>query len=461
MKNFYKTIKYNIFKFLSNSLRLLIMATIFIAGLTTIIPNLKAFNSSTNSDVFAGNPIDLRINQKPKNISTYQWCKDRAEELVREKRIAVLRLLGRIENNVLESWEDQKENLAFLYKKAITEKELVNYNQNLPEKFIRVIKSVLSREQLKQELGISQVIERGNTITVRRSNGQKEIKFLCETQFNKIDSPAASDGYNVLLSENSINRNNISNEILESFIGHELGHIKNKHITELYCLNQLKSEVINKNERIIPEYDYEKALRDLSRAQEIQADIAGTFGDLYLIKFLKQSFEHQVEIYLYNNLDPSSCERDINHPSFSCRANYLEQIYTALQNDINIKNLNNNQPRNNTRGKSKVPATTQIKTNNANNNTAYNITKNKVINTNKKITQKNYRSKQSDASSKKTDFSKKDANKKETVNNSSDFETFAKIFLISSGFIISCIVLNKIRKSFLFKHFFKATNHLI
>ncbi|EKD23251.1 MAG: hypothetical protein ACD_82C00181G0002 [uncultured bacterium] len=278
--------------------------------------------------------IDLRLNKKPANISVYDWSKQKAQELVNEKRHAILALLGRTDNG----WEETKENLEPIYKKSADHYEKKYKKQILPPSSHGLIMSIIKHPMIQKELGITSISIKENIIIAERAYAYP-IKFLCEDPDEPIDSPEASDGYNIIISPQMAFSGKYSDEELEAFIGHELAHIKYKHIPEIYCFTNLYREKLSRNETNVNQDTFDEALHAYNRAIEIQADIVGTFNNWIWLETVENYWQNQTEIINSRNMDPHSYELDIDHPPVAVRANYFNNMFSEIKRESEPKTI--------------------------------------------------------------------------------------------------------------------------
>jgi hypothetical protein len=118
--------------------------------------------------------VDLKVNQKPDNISAYEWSRQKTAEFVREKKLAVLRLLAATE----QEFERIKTNKEPLCKNQITQNEVTYRGQLLPDHINNRIITVISDQFIQRELGITNVTIQNNIVVAEREGGARKANKI-------------------------------------------------------------------------------------------------------------------------------------------------------------------------------------------------------------------------------------------------------------------------------------------
>ncbi|MFC1842636.1 M48 family metalloprotease [Candidatus Dependentiae bacterium] len=279
---------------------------------------LLLFLTIFSSASFAFNDhIDLKLELKPKYITSYDWCKQKAHDFVREKRQKVLRLLN-MRNE--KEWKDTKINLECIYKEAIVNKYSSDSKRELFNTIQKSIMNILDHPYVKKELEITRIRKINGIIVAERLNNLP-IKFL-SANHKKPGSVASTDGYNIYISPEIYIAKNHSALMLEACIGHELGHVACKHIIEKFCFSHAYSTQVAQKTTKVSRKEFENAINEWSRAMESQADIVGTFNNWMWVEQLSLFFKK----FISGGSDPL-------HPSPIQRFNYLRNIYLSIQKD--------------------------------------------------------------------------------------------------------------------------------
>jgi hypothetical protein len=272
--------------------------------------------------------VDLKINQRPENMSTYEWSVQKAAQLAKEKRLKILKSIGATE----QEWETAKKNYEPGYKIIMGQKEAIYKKNLLPQNLQNLVMNVIERPSVKEELGITRISKINGIIIAEREN-KTPIKFLCDSPNNPLICAEAVYGYNVILSPTRIFKNKdfnamhdeLNNGLLEAFVGHELGHIKYKHQPEENCLRNLYNKKLTERKVSIDNATFENILADWKKATEVQADIFGTFDDRTLLE--------SAENYWTERSSSGVCETGNLHPQYPVRANYLNQMHSAIKKE--------------------------------------------------------------------------------------------------------------------------------
>jgi hypothetical protein len=154
---------------------------------------------------------------------------------------------------------------------------------------------------------------------------EKPIKFLCKDPYSHIPT-GASDGYNVIL-----NPRLNSNEALEITIGHELGHVKCKHVQETACLRDIYNTQRIHRRTNVDNATFERTILDFIIATEAQADIVGIFNKQAWLRNQKNHYQNYVNSLRARGKNPNSYEFDLVHPTPAVMADYYNQMHTAAQ----------------------------------------------------------------------------------------------------------------------------------
>ncbi|KKP27329.1 MAG: hypothetical protein UR12_C0028G0010 [candidate division TM6 bacterium GW2011_GWF2_30_66] len=276
------------------------------------LPNDGINKTSNTEEKF----ISLKINAKPKNISMYKWCNQRAKDLVLEKELAILKFLEKSEAEFKIEKNDSKISHKVRYKKN---KDISYKKQPLSASMQKLLLEVLENDKLQKKLNIEKIFVENNIIIVERTN-KEPIKFL-----NNNEHEFSTNGYDVEISEEKIKQKNLSNDAVKAFIVHELAHIKFKHNLKRHAFINMYNKIKNNNSLLNKEIkDFNTLLSDFNKATEAQADI---------FCFLKNKTWLENLINTFNNMAQSpQAKSSLNHPKCSTRANYLNQIYCSLEN---------------------------------------------------------------------------------------------------------------------------------
>lgn len=258
--------------------------------------------------------ISLKINEKPKNISMYKWCNQRAKDLVIEKKLAILKFLEKSESEFKIEKHDSKKS----HKERYKNKEAIYKKQPLSASMRKLLLDVLTNEKLQKKLNIEKIFVENNIITIERTN-KEPIKFLNNTKHE-----FSTNGYDVEISEEKIKQKNLSNDAVKAFVVHELAHIKFKHNLERHTFINMYNKIKNNNSVLNKEIeDFNKLLSEFNKATEVQADI---------FCFLKNKTWLESLINTFNNMTQNQqAKPSLNHPKCATRANYLNQIHISLE----------------------------------------------------------------------------------------------------------------------------------
>jgi len=273
--------------------------------------------------------IDLQLHRKPRNVSTYNWCTERARGFVQQKRSVMLKMLN-IANQ--DEWKRTKKSLEREYKseclESLNEKEAVSQTP-FDQSTRRCITNILKKPSVKRKFKITNIIDKGNIITVETAEGE-EINFV---KIENKEHPIYSTDQAVCISQAKIQSIALESEI-EAIIGHELAHVLRKHAFEDYCMKR----TYELNEKSAPdEKTFNEALYDFKRAYEIEADIVGTFNNLHLAQNLYDFFSKRTS--------PALPDKNAEHPSYKERATYMSSIAWYMKIEQAAKIQKRSKPR--------------------------------------------------------------------------------------------------------------------
>jgi len=257
----------------------------------------------------------VKTDETTLGVITYEQAKEIARDVVNEKKENVLHLLD-LDN---EKWEEAKKTLQPGY----TEPVNIDHNcfvkkEKMSPEIKQSVHNVLENPDVKSAFGITSIAEEDFKIKATRENG-KNIYFVLSTP-SQINSWAASSEKTVYIVPEEMKRLSISSSELEASIGHELGHILSEHnLEDQWLMSEYK-----KNLKAKDSVAFQSALNEWRRAQEVEADIVGTFNNGDWANALAASFQNNQRQIASYQLDPS-------HPPTSDRINYLTTLYSTAQ----------------------------------------------------------------------------------------------------------------------------------
>ncbi|MFC1842241.1 M48 family metalloprotease [Candidatus Dependentiae bacterium] len=263
--------------------------------------------------------IDLRLQEKPSHKNTYDWCTKIAHDNVMEKRGQVLKFLG---IKTLEEWFRIKNSMKSEFKHALSRVNSERIESDPFSKRVqRCIRQLLERPCIKKKLNIVKVVVHNKIVAVT-SEG-KRIEFAKLKNSVPVSSTSIGQSGDVVF----INPKHLCRDLirldsdLEAAIGHELGHLLQKHVFESTCIRIAFSQrnLSSKKNNLYIQW---------VKAQEIEADIIGVFDSLSLAES-NRSYFLLVRKERLSDLSDSGP----HHPTDLERANYFDEICKSMRID--------------------------------------------------------------------------------------------------------------------------------
>ena len=314
--------------------------------LTTLVTISLAKPSKTPKgtlDIFKGpvfhipksEDINLKSDERPDHISSYEWYTQQVRKYVFKKRKKVLALL---DITTQEVWEEKKSIFTSAYYAEFREKERADQRQRrpLPEHIKKAIYNVIKDPYIQKIFEIKAISEKKNQIIAERYNKKQSITFECEKhkdplglkedtelspeerKYARPKSAASIKGNSIkIVPEFLYDKNQlITIKRAEACLCHELAHILKEHILEQYCLSEIFSQQQRENNTHTTAYKFLEGRHEFSRAFETEADINASFKNtkrtIALIHFLEDERQY------VNPKDPT-------HPPIEKRINYLKR----------------------------------------------------------------------------------------------------------------------------------------
>jgi len=275
--------------------------------------------------------IDLKLNQKPARVSTYNWCTQKAKEHVLAKKRDVLRLLG-IHNK--QEWSTAKKNLPETYYNAVKKAELTKPKSKIPlsKKTKESIYNIIKHPYIQKVFGITGIREskNSNQIIAERGAGRHNIFF--EHYKRPINGSLASTIGCIIKIADNLQNLEITSETIEALLCHELAHVLREHTRENWYLQYQYNILIYEKDtlkikhefRIPTKQEFKNALNKFIRAYEIEADIVAGFNNPQWTRDLKDYFS-------------TSTLESSKHPPYKYRTAYLAKMYLSMQNSSRPK----------------------------------------------------------------------------------------------------------------------------
>jgi len=303
-------------------------------------------------------PIDLKLREKPRDVSTYEWCRKRAREFVEEKKKKIQRLLGATGENMLfvekakkigDEQEAEKRDKKYYLRFPISEP--------VPSEVKRLLSDLFANSYIKKDLQVKAIKIKNNRIVVERGNKFGNIIVFArfrDFKGEKVDmlNDPIDDFLGVLHNYGDyLILGDLEKiwawiqggfKMMKSLTGHELGHIVCEHRRKRDMLKLIKWFLIdNKKRKNISEESFNLALLEFQRAQEIEADIVGAFDEVALVDGLIRFFSNEALLSQTSGVHEKL--KLAQHPSSRQRLVYLKQMLESMRREKRKKKVSRRQ----------------------------------------------------------------------------------------------------------------------
>jgi len=273
--------------------------------------------------------IDLNLAGKHPITDIYEWVSLQAIKYANIKKKALIKFLGFEDTR---EWEEFRSNTKRpnrfhpdWYKKEVMPAWLKNCIYNVLTYYkvqtcLNII-DIITKHPSSSSGQVKRIIvrtENFGTIEFRASqicSGVSHIDY--NNHYNCGEVTMKNNTHIIFLDPIKIQKLKLTNETIEAWIGHELGHvIHDDNFNEYLALEFYEQETGKNNLESLPLFiDYVKAC-------EVAADIVGTFGNPKWIKGW---------ITFFKKLDAKvEFEKNSTHPTLKERLEYLQEIYKAF-----------------------------------------------------------------------------------------------------------------------------------